>query len=167
MPSAVVTVYQVEFRGFGNLLFFGHSSSWVPLDLWLECVTEISHVTWGLPKWASNCPQMQYFLGCPMPECFSGLPKLLPQKVRLPLIFFSHRLPYPIVFLLFSFGYLMALWSLRGALPKFKLSSELAQLDWCVLNLCRITLVFLAQGGWAHYRRPLHPWMSLAKGCPF
>jgi hypothetical protein len=58
---------------------------------------------------------------------------------------------------------LMALWSLKITLSKFKLSSPLARLDWCVPNIHRKTNVFLfkeyVKGCWDYY------WISLAKEC--
>ncbi len=88
----------------------------------------------GLPKWTSSCPQINLFLGCSRPECFFfSLPKILPQKIKLPLVFFVFStgcLSLPSLspsFSLFSlFFYLVGLWSLRGAMvSKFKLPPKL------------------------------------------
>jgi hypothetical protein len=59
----------------------------------------------------------------------------------------------------------MSLWSLKGALSKFKLGSKFFELDWHELSLHRKAFIILfkyyVKGHWAHYWRPWCSWMSL------
>ncbi len=94
----------------------------------LFCQNAKSTPPYGLPEWASSCPQ---FLRseCSFWSAFIGL-----QKITLPLwfLFFStgclELLPLFSLFLFivfFSFFDLMDLWSLRGALSKLKFTPKI------------------------------------------
>jgi hypothetical protein len=64
-------------------------------NIWLFCQISKSISPYGLPEGASSCPQISKFLGCPKPDFFSSLPKLLPQTTArmlgLKLIWQSHK----------------------------------------------------------------------------
>ncbi len=94
------------------------------------------HSTLWSAQMRLSCPQKIKFWAVQCLNIFSGPSKLLPKKLKLPLFFSQaaswphplHPLPLFLPSLSLSFvlvgGDLMALWSLRGALSKFKLSSE-------------------------------------------